>query len=80
MEKRSAVGFRGASIPFLVRPSKATHPSLALLFELADGGAGTVSLQHVQQAAAWYLAAGGFQSRETRITGTAVSVTATRFK
>lgn len=28
-------------------------PSLALLFELADGGAETVSLMHARQAAAW---------------------------
>jgi putative DNA primase/helicase len=28
-------------------------PSLALLFELADGGSGTVSLAHAQQAADW---------------------------
>jgi putative DNA primase/helicase len=28
-------------------------PSLALLFELVDGGTETVSLQHAQQAAAW---------------------------
>ena len=28
-------------------------PSLSLLFELADGGAETVSLRHAQQAAAW---------------------------
>ena len=44
-----------------LHPALASHlakyrglmPSLALLFELADGGAGTVSLQHAKQAAAW---------------------------
>jgi Protein of unknown function (DUF3987) len=44
-----------------LHPALASHlakyrslmPSLALLFELADDGAGIVSLQHAKQAAAW---------------------------
>jgi putative DNA primase/helicase len=44
-----------------LHPALASHlakyrslmPSLALLFHLADGGTGPISLQHAQQAAAW---------------------------
>src|SRR5260370_34507304 len=46
------VGLHPALVSHLPK-YRSLMPSLALLFELADGGAGLISLQHSKQAAAW---------------------------
>jgi len=50
--KLRAVGLHPALVSHLAK-YRSLMPSLALLFELADDGAGTISLQHAKQAAAW---------------------------
>jgi uncharacterized protein DUF3987 len=50
--KLRGVGLHPALVSHLAK-YRSLMPSLALLFELADGGAGLISLQHAKQAAAW---------------------------
>jgi putative DNA primase/helicase len=50
--KLRGVGLHPALVSHLAKYRK-LMPSLALLFELADGGIETVSLTHAQQSAAW---------------------------
>jgi len=47
-----AVGVHPALVSHLSK-YRSLMPSLALLFELADDGSATISLQHAKQAAAW---------------------------
>jgi hypothetical protein len=50
--KLRGVGLHPALVSHLAK-YRSLMPSLALLFELADDGAGAISLQHAKQAAAW---------------------------
>jgi hypothetical protein len=50
--KLRGVGLHPALVSHLAK-YRSLMPSLALLFELADDGAGVISLQHANQAAAW---------------------------
>ena len=50
--KLRGIGLHPALVSHLAK-YRSLMPSLAVLFHLADGDAGTVSLRHAQQAAAW---------------------------